>query len=250
MKNLTEKILGKIKEEKIKPIPKWQFLLKEQVTWVISIISIIVGGIGTSICFFLIANNDIFSTDFKDLSIIQTIVLAVPVFWIVISGFFLFLAFYNFKHTEGGYRWNVAKLFLINIVASLLIGGALYFSGASATLNNIFSYLPYYNQIADVRDQVWMRPDSGYLAGDIVEINTDNQEITLRDLNNYLWTIDISDALIRPSVNITTGNRIKIVGQKESENVFIATEIRPWMGMMNQGRMMGVQENSPHMRIR
>jgi heme/copper-type cytochrome/quinol oxidase subunit 2 len=223
------------------------------VTWVFSVISIIVGGIGTSICFYLLTNNDIFSTEFKDLSILQTLIIAVPFFWIIISVFFLFLAFYNFKHTEGGYKWNVAKLFIINILASLVIGLTLYSTGASGALNDVFSGLPFYSQIADVRDQVWMRPESGYLAGDIVAVNINGKEITIKDLNNKSWTVDITDALIRPSVSLNAGSRIKIIGEKTSENKFTATEIRPWTGMMQMGRMLGVnnvQENPLHKRIK
>jgi heme/copper-type cytochrome/quinol oxidase subunit 2 len=253
MTNLSSKILTKIETDNIKPIPRWRFLLKDSVTWIVSLISLLVGGIGVSISIFLVVNNDILTTSFSGLNIIQTIVLVVPIFWVAITIFFIFLAYYNFKHTPEGYRWNVAKMLVVNIIASIFLGIFLYSTDISSMLNDVFnSNIPYYNQIADVRNQVWMRPETGYLAGDIQEINTANQSFTIKDLNNSLWTVDYSIALVKPSVNLVTGTKIKIIGEKTDSANFKASEIRPWNGGFqsgSQGRQLGMQENSPHYRI-
>jgi len=249
MTNLSSKILTKIESDKIKPIPRWRFLLYDSVTWIVSLISLLVGGIGVSISIFLVANNDILNTNFDGLNLIQTIVLVVPIFWIGITIFFIFLAYYNFKHTPEGYRWNVAKMLVISIVTSIFLGIFLYSIDISYSLNNIFnSSIPYYGQIADVRNQVWMRPEAGYLAGDIHKIDTVNQNFIVKDLQNLLWTIDYSDALVRPSVDIVIGTKVKIIGEKVDSSSFKASEIRPWSGN-SQGRQLGLQENSPHNRI-
>jgi heme/copper-type cytochrome/quinol oxidase subunit 2 len=202
-----------------------------------------------SISIFLFVNNDILTTSFDGLSIIQTLVLVIPIFWLLITFFFVFLAYYNFKHTPEGYRWNVAKMLVINIVASILLGTVLYVTNVSAALNEIFdTNIPYYSQIADVRNQVWMRAESGYLAGEILATDNSNQTLTLKDLDNKTWIIDYSEATIKPSVRVATDSKIKIIGKIVDSENFKATEIRPWNGG-SQGRQLGMQENSPHDRI-
>ena len=247
MKNITDSVLEQIKKENIKPIPKWQFLLKDSVIWTTFVLSLMIGSIGTSISIFLAVNSDVLNTSFNDLSFVQGIVFAVPFFWIILSVFFIFLAYYNIKHTEGGFRWNVLVILVINILLSLLMGLILYFTGVSAKLNQIFiDNIPYYSQFADVRDQVWMRPESGYLAGEIISIGQTDNTLILIDLNGKEWNIDLANADIRHSIQLEAGIKIKLSGKKIGDSFFSATEVRPWMGMMQGGMMQGGQVNGIH----
>ena len=234
MSNLSSSVLEKIKTEKIKPIPRWQFLLKGYVIWVTFIVSLLVGALGFSISLFIVTNNDMFTSQLNGLSVMQTILITVPVFWLLLTAFFMFLAYYNFKHTNGGYRFGVIAILFINLLVSMVLGLGLYVTGISAKLNTIFSdSIPYYNQVADLRSQVWMRPEQGYLSGDILTITDDKKSITIKDLNGKIWTLNLTNALIRPSADISIGSRIKILGQINSNGTFDCTEIRPWNGMMN-----------------
>jgi len=240
MSNLSNEILEKIEKEQIKPTPKWRFLLKDSVVYITFIFNILVGALGISISLYLITNNDVIINQITDLSFIQSLIITIPVFWLVITAFFLFLAYYNFKHTEGGYRWSVAWIFLINIGVSVLIGLMLYFTGVSEKLNDFFyTSIPGYHQIADLRNQVWMRPEQGYLAGEIISIDENESTLQLKDLNNNIWTLTYDLADIKGRVHIIEGTNIKIIGKVDGTNKFFAFEIRPWSGMMygNQNGM-------------
>ena len=57
-KSISKKILQKIRKEQIKPKPKWEFLLKNYVFWGAFILSIIVGGLASSVAIFRLVNND------------------------------------------------------------------------------------------------------------------------------------------------------------------------------------------------
>lgn len=239
MSNLSSSVLEKIKTENITPIPRWQFLLRGYVIWATFIISLFVGALGFSISLFLITHNDLLTSHFDGLNLIQTILIAVPIFWLLLTGFFVTLAYYNFKHTNKGYRYGVLGIFVINLLISVVLGFGLYLTGVSATLNSIFNdSIPYYNQVADLRDQVWMRPEQGYLSGDILSIISKNSAISIKDLNGINWNVNIENALIRPSANINVGSRIKILGTQLDATNFQASEIRPWSGMMTGSNMM------------
>ncbi len=234
MDKLAAKVLAQITTEKIKPTPKWQFLLKDSVTWITFGLSIIVGSLGSAIVIYLIENNG-------DLLSLQSVLLSVPVFWLLITAFFVFLSYYNFKHTPDGYRFNVVKIFLMSLVTSLILGWGINFSGLAGRINTLLDNIPYYTQIADPRYAVWMRPAEGYLAGYIQTVDTDNSLLVIKDLNQQLWTVQISSAVIKPAVDLTVGNQIKIQGSLSSENTFEASEIRPWAGKM-LGNVKGISQ--------
>ena len=69
----------------------------------------------------------------------------------------------------------------------------------------------------------------GLLAGIILEIKEDNN-FTLKDLNQNIWQIKRIDAAIRGGVDFKTGSQIKLIGAMEDGFIFTAEEIRPWIG--------------------
>lgn len=232
MENISKEVLKKIQERKVVPIPKWQILLKSSFVWGLFTLNIVLGSVGFGIVLYLITNNDVLSDLSLKTNTLQWIILAFPLAWIGITILFLFVAYYNFKHTDEGYRFGVFKIFLINIVAILGIGTLLYFSGLSEKLNTAFATnIPLYTHTMDTRMAVWMRPQDGYLAGEITSIDEDSMNLQLVDLNGKKWVIEYVDALIKGRVDLAVGEVIKIAGDMSTEKVFKALEIRPWHGM-------------------
>ena len=231
MAEISKKVLEKIKKENIHPIPKWQFMLKDSFVWSLFALNLILGSIGFAIIIFLLVNNDSVGDFTLTKNIWQWFVLSIPVAWILLTGLFLFVAFYNFKNTEKGYRFSVGKKVLLNVGITVLLGFMLYSSGFSERLNNIFTEsVPFYTDVLDLRQEVWMRPQEGYLSGTILEINKDKKEMLLRDLDGKVWSIAYGDALVKGRVTLAVGERIKLLGKMSSSTGFDATEIRPWEG--------------------
>lgn len=238
MVKISKKVLEKIKKKNIHPIPKWQFMLKDSFVWSLFGINLILGSIGFAIIIFLLVNNDSVLDFSLTKNIWQWFVLSIPVVWILLTLGFFFVAFYNFKNTEEGYRYSVGKKVLLNVGITVLLGLMLYFSGLSERLNNIFvESIPFYTNALDLRQEVWMRPQEGYLSGTILEIDQDKEEMLLRDLDGKVWSIGYVDALVKMRVILEVGEKIKMLGNMSSDTRFDATEIRPWEGM---GR--GMQE--------
>ncbi len=231
MEKLSKKILTQIKSEKITPIPKWRFLLKDSVTYFVFILSIFLGSLGVAITMFLVENNDYLETSVYDMSLAQAMVMSVPLLWLILTLFFVFLVYYNLKHIPDGYRWTAAKSLIISILISLIVGSVLNASGVAARLNDIFAeHIPNYSRVADPRYSYWMRPELGLIAGEIV--STEGNEIEVKDLNDKLWVIDIENARIANVVDLVAGRRVRISGEITDNNVFYATQIRPWNGRM------------------
>jgi len=240
MEEFSKNTLQQIKKENIKPIPKWQFLLKDSLVWGLFVLNLIFGSIGFAISLYLLSNNDVLSDSSLVTNVWEWLILAIPLAWILLTTLFVFIAYYNFKHTSGGYRFTVVKIFLMNIVVSIVLGIVINGLGLSQKLNTIFSdNIPFYNHTMDLRSEVWMRAESGYLAGTIVDIDSDTKILKIEDLNGKTWDIPYQDATVKGRVVLELGEEIKIVGKMVSDKVFEASEIRPWVG---NGRQM--QENS------
>jgi len=91
-KNISQKVLEAIKNQKIVPKPKWTFLLKENLMWAFGIASLIVGGLAFAVIIHMVRNND--WDVYQDISggLLQFILLTLPYFWIVFLALFIFIA--------------------------------------------------------------------------------------------------------------------------------------------------------------
>jgi hypothetical protein len=247
MTKLSEKIIKKISNEKIVPIPKWQFLLKSKFVWTMAIVSVIFGSIAVAISMHLVLSPiDSLPEQSPRLQLWQSLA-AVPYFWLLLIAAFIYAAYHNFVHTEDGYRWKTLQILGATIVSSILLGAVLLFSGFAPWLNNYFMQnIPGYTSFGDMRGAVWMNPEEGRLAGQILSINTRENTISLRDLKGKLWTITY-DQQTFAEISLENDIYLKIVGKQTGESTFAATEFRPWEGKGMMRRMM--QGNSNHLRI-
>jgi hypothetical protein len=231
MGKISKDVIEKIKKSDIKPIPKWQFLLKDSFLWILSVVNIIFGSIGFGIIIYLLRNNDMVSEIRLANNFFEWIVFALPLLWILFTVVFLFISFYYFKNTEEGYRFNAVKILLFSTLISILFGSVLYTSGTAEKLNDIFGKnVPYYKHTMDVRNAMWSRPDEGFLGGNILSIDSEERILVLKDFNGVQWNIKYNNALIRGRVSLSVGEGIKVLGESGEGNVFIAKEIRPLVG--------------------
>jgi len=232
MGKISKNVIEKIKKKEIKPIPKWQFLLKDSFLRILSVVNIVFGSIGFGIIIYLLKNNDMILDVKLANNIFEWIVFAFPIVWILLTLFFLFVSFYYFKNTEEGYRFNATRILLLSTVISVLFGFILYSSGLAEGLNNIFRRnIPYYEHTMDRRNAMWSRPNAGFLAGSIVSINSEEKIFVLKDLSGKVWEIGYEGTVVKGRVLLDIGEYVKILGKRKDDgNIFIAEEIRPWMG--------------------
>ncbi len=231
MGKISKSVIERIKKNDIKPIPRWHFLLKDSSLWILSVVNIILGSIGFSIIIYLLKNNDMVSEIRLANNFFEWIVFAIPILWILLTLFFLFIAFYYFKNTEGGYRFNAVKILLFSTLISILFGSVLYTSGTAEKLNDIFGKnVPYYKHSMDVRNAMWSRPDDGFLGGNILSVNSEESILVLKDFNGLEWNIEYENAILRGRVVVRIGEGVKMLGEKLDEKTFLAREIRPLVG--------------------
>jgi len=229
MSEITNEVLEKIKQDKIQPRPRWEFLMKDYVVWSLFAIFVVLGGLAVSVIIFMLTSHDWDIYRYLDKSFIEYFLLSVPYFWIILIFGILAIAWLDFRNTKKGYKYDFAKIGLINIVASILLGVVFYYSGVGLKIEQVFSdNLPFYQAIHPMRKaDVWENPDKGLLIGEITDI-IDDQTFNLRDLNNENWIVSCIKCLWRGGLKKEQGMVVKVLGEKTSEDTFQVFDVRPW----------------------
>jgi len=237
MKNISNEVLKKIKDNNIKPKPRWYFITKNYFIWSIFGISIILGSFAFSMVLFIIKQLDWDIYHYIGDSFLKTVFISLPYLWLIFLILFTGVAYYNFIHTKRGYRFKFISILLISLIISIILGTGLYFNGFSERLENVFlEKIPYYNRLVYSCEEQWMQPKRGLLAGTIIEIGLPENNFMLMDLNNNHWKIEASKVIWKGKIAPATGLKIKLIGKLIDANNFKAMEIRPWQ--KGQGRFM------------
>ncbi len=239
MSNLSKSIIDKIKKEKVKPTPKWVFLLKYSVVWGLFVSSVVFGSIAMSIIFFQYrdATGEIYN-QMGD-GVVEFTLLALPYFWILLMIGFLLLAHYHFHFTKKGHRYNVFAIMGLSLIVSLVLGSALYASGFSEKLENLFQEIPNYERLHIGKRMLWQRPNAGRLAGTIMQIEGE-KILILQDFQQNVWWVETQNAKRHPQVILQKGERIRAMGERLEGGHFRADIIGPWR--KRPGRSTGIRE--------
>lgn len=226
--DLSHKVLEKIKKEHIEPKPQWQFLLKNYFVWGVGILALLVGGLVVSVIIYLMLGNDWSVYHLLNHSLFGFIFKTLPYVWLGLLAVFIILVYYDMKHTKKGYRYSLHTIIFVSIFISIALGALLYNIGIGRSLDDILSErAPAFNKIANHQVQFWTDPESGRLAGVIIEIRNEH-EFLLKDIKRVSWVIINEKANIRPLVRIENGARIKIIGKKMAGDKFRAEHILPF----------------------
>ena len=236
MTDLSKNILQKIKKDEVRPYPKEYFLLKRSVIWTVFGLSIFLGSIASAIALFQLRYAEWDLYKHLSHSLAEFVLLVIPFFWLIFLLGFTGFAYYYFRRTEQGYRYAAVWIILLSIVLSIIGGGLLYSTGLPDRLERVFQEnLPFYRELQERKQKVWMSPAQGLLAGTITKVVSE-QKVEIKDLYGNNWVIDIADTIWRGRLKPVEGLKIKILGHMKEQDRFVANEIRPWKGQRGQGR--------------
>lgn len=231
--NNFDKIINTIEKENITPKPKWFFLSKNLTFWVIFVVALFIGSIAFSIVLFSIQQTDFLLLKHIQHSSIEAVLALLPYFWLIALFIFTFIGFFSFKKFKKAYKYSWFSILGVNILMSVNIGTLLFLSGGAQFLENTFAnQVEIYQSVEEQKLKHWMNPDEGYLAGEIIESKTDT--LIVKDFSDNKWLITYHDIFIPPILELESGEKIKIMGKKQSETHFSAQEIRPWKAFGKQ----------------
>ncbi|MBN2087028.1 hypothetical protein JW758_01640 [Candidatus Peregrinibacteria bacterium] len=228
MAKLSKTILERIKKDKIKPIPRWQFVLMHLLLWSAYLIAIVLGALAFSIIFRLISGIEWEMVRRAGKGPIRGFFLILPYLWLIILGVVLFIAGRVFEKTKKGYRFKQIIIVLSSVAISLVLGVILYFVGVGHSVENVLiNRVGPYAEWRDDRDRFLVAPNEGVLVGRVIEIKPD-EELLIIDFMSEKWVVDISYAVSNDNFEPQVGLPVGLIGKQIKEGEFFAERIMPF----------------------
>jgi len=223
--NLSKKILEKIEKEKIIPKPRYSFLVKNYLVWAGAGLAIFLGLQSVAIIIYLIKSQDwdIYnSVSNKG----EFLILSIPYFWVISLVLFIFITYYNVKHTKSGYKYKFSTILLGYFILTLVLGAGAYTAGLGENLENIFTKkIPFYEKMMHHRFKMWENPQDGRLIGKIVDVQ--GNKLIIKDFNRKKWIVDTSSTTLPNFIEFRKNMMIKMFGKELKKGEFKAIMIRP-----------------------
>ena len=227
---ITNKVLEKIKKEEIKPEAKWKFLLKDYLVWGLFVLALIVGALAVAVIIFGIKISDWDMSGRLAGGPIRFLIMTLSYFWLLIFVAFVLVAYYNFKHTKKGYKYNIFVIIGVSLLSTILLGSLAYSIGWGEKLeNSLVGRAPFYQGMQRHRQEMWSQPERGLLVGKILRVEED--KFFLEDIGRKEWQVFSAEAQLSPMVVVETGEMIRILGQILAPAQFRAERIMPWQKM-------------------
>jgi hypothetical protein len=231
MNDISEKIIQTIKEAGIKPKPRWQFLLKRWLVWVAAAVSALIGSLAFSVILFELVNADWEILEYLPRTPLQHFLNTLPYLWIVIMALFVLLAYYNARHTKGGYKYHAYWFVIGSLALSLVLGGTVYCFGLAPQIHYFLNrQVPFYGVLMHDREQLLVQPERGLLAGEVTKELNKPQLFELEDFSGQSWIV-VEATTYQPTIfSSEEGQLVRIIGdlQSANEHTFSAIRVMPF----------------------
>ncbi len=238
-KDISEKIIDKIKEEKINPKPH-VFDYRSFLFWFIFSFLIILGGIAFSLILISILSFGRENFQYGSGGFLKIFFMSIPYLWVILFGIFAYFGFKAFRSTNKGYRQNFILILLIMFLASFSLGALLHIAGVDKQMHQAMTdRVPLYHQLAPTKEGQWSRPGMGMVGGQIVKAGDDF--IVVQDFRSRKTMVIYSDeTIIGEKVKLEKDERVRIVGERIDKKSFRAKVIQSW----EDGDMLSPQEKN------
>lgn len=228
--NNSKKILDRIRQEDIQPVPKAYVRVRGGLIWAVFFASVLWGSAAFSVILFAIQQTDFSVLTHLSHSKVEFILGLLPVFWLLTLAIMLAVGMYSAYYSKRGYKVDMTSWAVLSVMLSILLGTLFFISGGARALDRAFaSRLEVYESIQEKKLKIWMKPEDGLLAGSIESVQGDSL-LQLTDFNGKTWNIAFTGAFIAPVLALEPGEKLKMQGKLIGPDHFRAEDIRPWGG--------------------
>ncbi|KKP69171.1 MAG: hypothetical protein UR66_C0001G0053 [Candidatus Moranbacteria bacterium GW2011_GWE1_35_17] len=226
-KNPAQKIIEKIKQEKIVPESKIFLNWKNYLFWFIWMTTLFLGAIFFS---FIILNLlDIHPSVIRQLGlgrIFFILARTAPYLWIVLAILAGVSGFLAIKKTKRGYRYSILFITSIGVLIISMLGAFLHLAKINRHMGEgkMFNR-PMSRGIAFPVEKRWQDPQEGLLGGKIIKI--DEEFFNLRGFDNEVWEVRYSNETEFKIRKMEENIMVAIIGEKIGEHIFKASLVLP-----------------------
>ncbi|NBD74357.1 hypothetical protein GVX82_04950 [Patescibacteria group bacterium] len=182
--NFKDRILTTIKDQQVTPTPRWRFLLREYLVWVVVVLALVLGAIAAGLVVFVGANLQLVPTGALPHALLSNLFLWLGVFLLLATA-----AVWQFGRTARGYRYSLASVGG-GALATGLVGGVVLFAcgGMPAADQMAQEAVPGYTPLSEQARTYWLAPSEGRLVG-VVVFSGPRQHFVLEDPSGGRWVV-------------------------------------------------------------
>ena len=228
---LARKVLKRISGEHLVPRPRWEFIFKNYFFWIFGAFAVALSALAFSAMLFDIQNVDWRLSAATHANFLAFFLEAAPFLWAGALILFILVSYVNVRRTAHGYRYSLVVIALSAVLASLVLGSALYASGLGGEIEEaIGDHPPFYRPILVEERSWWLAPEKGLLGGRVVSLAPNNASFALRDFKGHLWQVETGDLRNTDFAAVLHGGIVRIVGVPvaATSSTFHACFVFPW----------------------
>ncbi len=222
--DVTKKVLDAIEDFKMKPKPKWHFVVQDAVVWSLGIMTTFFGAITVSVSLFAltIAPARFYLATHE--SIVKFWFEFIPVLWLVLFIAFIFATDYLLRKTKRGYKYSFIILTLASIFLSVLLGTVGFFVGLGKIVEErVGPHVPFHVPPQIIMERIWSQPGKGLLTGTLSEDKT-----SIKTKEGIVFELDTSGLPVIQKDLIQRSTSISLIGTTTSSNIFYVCVIIPF----------------------
>lgn len=225
--SIEDKILQKIKDEKLRPTSLWYFLLKDYSLWGLVFLSIVLAGMSVAPILFTLSNLELGYLKHISDNIFFFFLTIIPYPWIILCIITTYFADIAWKKTKGGYKFKGSFVFSVSVLLSLLLGIVLNIFHLGKILDEGVEArgYGYYKGVEARKQENWFNPENGRLIGRVKEIQL-NEFVIVNTKNNFEEDV-LYDETVPGYENVVMDNSIRVIGYKADDAGFTACAIFP-----------------------
>ncbi len=231
--HLKTQVLQRITKEQICPRSRWFFRSIECVVWTSWFVSVLVGAVAIAVTLYAIRLRQY---DFFEITHDNSwwlIVDTLPYLWLATLVVVVWLAVYNVRRSNRGYRYALWLVLGSSILASLFLGSVFHLLNVGFMVDRSFGqYMPTYPSQIKYDEARWQQPDAGRLIGRLyVPAVASSTLLQFIDMHEVVWVVETRDLLPDDQILLVSQAKVRLLGvlQPEEANVFHACGVFPWM---------------------
>ncbi len=187
---LSKRILERIEKERIRPRPRWWFVMYEALVWSMIALTGSIAGITIALSYYRLHAGDVFLMFTAGVPWYQ---LLLVIGWIGAFVCLFLLLLYEVRCTKRGYRFSLYAVGGAGALVIIGIAGLQYHAGVihTAELHLARTMPATYYDAASARERFWSSPEGGRLMGYIVA--QEGAVLEVRDADGSYWVVHLSN---------------------------------------------------------
>lgn len=214
-KRLKECVFNRIESENVFPKSKIYFKGRECLIWMLWLLSVILGAFAVAVTIFVFTYQHYALHEATHENLLMYLEDTLPYLWLVVFSLMAYIAFYNLRKTNKGYRYPLWALMFSSVFLSLVGGLTLQIFSFGHLIDNMMdAHMPAYLSQNRLERKMWQYPEDGRLVGrQVFSTLSPTTTIIFEDISGFRWQMNVTELPIKELEMLASGKTVKLLGK-------------------------------------